>query len=183
MMSQALRKIAGAVHQADAIVLFINQTRQKIGVTFGPTTTTTGGTALRFYASVRLEVRRIGAIKSGEEAIGNRTVVKVAKNKVAPPFRRAELDIVYGKGFDWAAELVDLGVAAGHVEKSGAWFSMDGERLGQGRDRAARTLEASPDRCRGLQDKLYAAAGLTSPALKFACEAKPSANSGDRAAA
>ena len=164
MMSQALRKTAGVINVAGAIVLFINQTRQKIGVTFGPTTTTTGGKALRFYASVRLEVRRIGAVKSGEEIVGNRTQVKVAKNKVAPPFKRAEVDIIYGAGFDWTADLIDLGVAAGLVDKAGAWFSMDGERLGQGRDKAARALAQSPDRLLKLQATLYEAAGLKPPA-------------------
>ncbi len=163
MMSQALRKIAGAVHHAAAIVFFINQTRQKIGVTFGPSTTTTGGRALRFYASVRLDIRRIGAVKSGEEIVGNRTLVKVAKNKVAPPFRKVEFDVVYGRGIDWAADLLDLAVVAGHVDKSGAWFSMDGERLGQGRDKAARALAASPDVVHDLRSRLYGAAGLEAP--------------------
>ncbi len=165
LMSQALRKLAGVVSQAGALVLFINQTRQKIGVTFGPSTTTSGGKALRFYTSMRLEVRRIGSVKSGEQMVGNRTLVKVAKNKMAPPFRRAEFDIIYGAGFDWAADLVDLGVAAGLVDKSGAWFSMGGERLGQGRARAAESLMASPGRAIELQRQLYGAAGLTPPVL------------------
>ena len=186
MMSQAMRKTAGVVNSAGAIVLFINQTRQKIGVTFGPSTTTTGGTALRFYTSIRLEVRRIGAVKSGEEIVGNRTVVKVAKNKMAPPFRKAEFDIVYGAGFDWAADLIDLGVAAGLVDKAGAWFSMDGERLGQGRERAARVLVDSPDRARKLQRTLYEAAGLTPPELALTdspAAAKAGASEGATAAA
>jgi len=163
MMSQALRKIAGAVHQAAAIVFFINQTRQKIGVTFGPSTTTTGGRALRFYASVRLDVRRIGAVKSGEEIVGNRTLVKVAKNKVAPPFRKVEFDVVYGRGIDWAADLLDLSLAAGYVNKSGAWFSVEGKRLGQGREKAATALSSSADLVQDLRSRLYASAGLEVP--------------------
>ena len=138
-----------------------------IGVTFGPTTTTSGGKALRFYTSMRLEVRRIGAVKSGETIVGNRTQVKVAKNKMAPPFRKAEFDIVYGSGFDWAADLVDLGVEAGRIDKSGAWFSMDGERLGQGRTRAAEALVGSPERALELQRCLYATAGLSAPSLRL----------------
>lgn len=165
LMSQALRKIGGAIHQAGAIVLFINQTRQKIGVTFGPTTTTTGGHALRFYASVRLEVRRIATLKAGEDAVGNRTVVKVAKNKVAPPFKSAEVDILYGRGFNVAGELLDLGVAAGLIDKSGAWFSVGEERLGQGRDRAAAALMGSGATRDRIRAALYGAAGLKPPAL------------------
>src|ERR1700754_644330 len=133
LMSQALRKLTGSISRSRTMVIFINQVRMKIGVMFGNPETTTGGNALKFYASVRLEIRRIGAIKDREEVVGNQTRVKVVKNKLAPPFRQVEFDIMYGEGISKTGELVDLGVKAGVVEKSGAWFSYDSQRLGQGR--------------------------------------------------
>ena len=177
LMSQALRHIGGAVHGSGAIVVFINQIRQKIGVTFGSPETTSGGRALRFYASVRLDVRRIGSVKDGEEVVGNRTRVKVAKNKVAPPFRKAEFDILYGTGCNVAGDLLDLGVERGLVTKSGAWFSMGEARLGQGRERAAQTLVADAARVEKLRRDLYEAAGVPMPdvAAEPADEAAPEA--------
>lgn len=133
LMSQAMRKLTGGAYRQGTTVLFINQTRQKIGVTYGSNVTTTGGNALKFYASVRLEVRRIGAVKEGEEAVGNRTQVKVVKNKVAPPFKKVEFEITYGKGVNQEAELLDFAVDAGIIKKSGAWYSFDNQQLGQGR--------------------------------------------------
>src|SRR6187431_738451 len=145
LMSQALRKLAGNIKRAGTLVIFINQIRMKIGVMFGNPETTTGGNALKFYASVRLDIRRIGAIKKGEEVVGNETRVKVVKNKVAPPFREVEFDIMYGEGISKMGELVDLGVKAGVVEKSGAWFSYDSIRIGQGRENAKTYLKENPD--------------------------------------
>ena len=134
-MSQALRKLTASISKSRCMVIFINQIRMKIGVMFGIPETTTGGNALKFYASVRLDIRRIGAIKEREEVVGNQTRVKVVKNKVAPPFKQVEFDIMYGEGISKTGELVDLGVKAGIIEKSGAWFSFDGERIGQGREK------------------------------------------------
>ena len=134
LMSQAMRKLTGIVHKTKTCVIFINQMRQKIGVFFGNPETTTGGNALKFYASVRLDIRRLDAIKSGQEVVGNRTRVKIVKNKVAPPFRQVEFDIMYGNGICRAGELLDLAVQREIVQKSGAWFAYSGERIGQGRD-------------------------------------------------
>src|SRR5262245_41667401 len=145
LMSQALRKLTGAIHKSDAVVIFINQTREKIGVMFGSPKTTSGGNALKFYASVRLEITRIGAIKKGEEVLGNRTKVKVTKNKLAPPFRQVEFDILYGQGVSAEAELVDLGILTGIVRKSGSWYAMESERLGQGKEAACEYLRAHTD--------------------------------------
>jgi recombination protein RecA len=150
LMSQAMRKLTGATYRSNSTILFINQTRQKIGVTYGSNVTTTGGNALKFYASVRLEIRRIGAVKDGEEAVGNRTRVKVVKNKVAPPFKQAEFEITYGTGVNREAELLDLGLEAGLVSKSGSWFSVGDQQLGQGRKNACLTLVEQ----RELADKL-----------------------------
>ncbi len=144
LMSQALRKLTGVVSRNQTIVIFINQIRMKIGVVFGNPETTTGGHALKFYASVRLDIRRIGQVKEGEAVVGSRTRVKVVKNKVAPPFREAEFDIRYGVGVDRWAEAVDLGVDRGLLEKSGAYYALDGERIGQGRERAAEWLRSNP---------------------------------------
>ncbi len=145
LMSQALRKLTGSISKSNCMVIFINQIRMKIGVMYGSPETTTGGNALKFYASVRLDIRRIGSIKEREEVVGNTTRVKVVKNKVAPPFKQVEFDIMYGEGVSKMGELVDLGVKAGLVEKSGAWFSYDSQRLGQGRENAKLFLKSNPD--------------------------------------
>jgi recombination protein RecA len=144
-MSQALRKLTASISKSNTMVIFINQIRMKIGVMFGNPETTTGGNALKFYASVRLDIRRIGAIKDRDEVVGNQTRVKVVKNKVAPPFRQVEFDIMYGEGVSKMGELIDLGVKAGIVEKSGAWFSYDSQRLGQGRENAKQFLRDNPE--------------------------------------
>jgi recombination protein RecA len=145
LMSQAMRKLTGSIHRSNCMVIFINQIRQKIGVMFGSPETTTGGNALKFYASVRLDIRRIGAIKDRDEVVGNATRVKVVKNKVAPPFKQVEFDIMYGEGISKMGELIDLGVKAGVVEKSGAWFSYGDQRIGQGRENAKQFLRDNPD--------------------------------------
>jgi len=163
LMSQALRKITGTVSKSHATVIFINQIRMKIGVMFGNPETTTGGNALKFYSSVRLDVRRIAALKDGDQVIGNRTRVKVVKNKVAPPFRQAEFDILYNEGVSYEGDLLDLGVDAGLVEKSGSWFSYGGERIGQGREAARRFLRENPDACGTLAEAVYAAKGIKRP--------------------
>jgi recombination protein RecA len=160
LMSQALRKLTGTVSKSNATVIFINQIRMKIGVMFGNPETTTGGNALKFYSSVRLDVRRIAALKDGEEVIGNRTRVKVVKNKVAPPFRQAEFDILYNQGISIEGDLLDLGADAGIVEKSGAWYSFAGERIGQGRENARRFLVDNPDVCERIADAVYAHHGM-----------------------
>jgi recombination protein RecA len=145
LMSQALRKLTGNIKRSNTIVVFINQIRMKIGVMFGSPETTTGGNALKFYSSVRLDIRRIGAIKAGEEVIGNQTRVKVVKNKVSPPFREAEFEIIYGKGISREGELIDMGVIHNLVEKSGSWYSYKGERIGQGKDNARVYLQEHPE--------------------------------------
>jgi recombination protein RecA len=145
LMSQALRKLTGNIKRSNTIVVFINQIRMKIGVMFGSPETTTGGNALKFYSSVRLDIRRIGAIKTGEEVVGNQTRVKVVKNKVSPPFREAEFEIIYGKGISREGELVDLGVVHGLVDKSGSWYSYNGERIGQGKDNVRNYLLEHPE--------------------------------------
>ncbi len=145
LMSQALRKITGSVKTANCLVIFINQIRMKIGVMFGNPETTTGGNALKFYSSVRLDIRRTGAVKQGDEVLGNETRVKVVKNKVAPPFRQAEFQIMYGKGIYRHGEILDLGVQCGIVDKSGAWYAYNGDKIGQGKANAARFLEENPD--------------------------------------
>ena len=165
LMSQALRKLTGSISKSNTIVLFINQIRMKIGIMFGNPETTTGGNALKFYASVRLDIRRIGAIKDRDEVVGNQTRVKVVKNKVAPPFRQVEFDIMYGKGISKSGELLDLGVKAGVVEKSGAWFSYDGQRVGQGRESAKQFLEANKDIANAIEAQVRASAGLLSASL------------------
>ena len=160
LMSQALRKITGTVAKSNSTVIFINQIRMKIGVMFGNPETTTGGNALKFYSSVRLDVRRIAALKEGEEVIGNRTRVKVVKNKVAPPFRQAEFDILYNEGVSYEGDLLDLGADAGIVEKSGSWFSFGGERIGQGREAARRFLKENHDVRDRIAEAVYAAKGI-----------------------
>jgi recombination protein RecA len=164
LMSQALRKLTATISRSNTILVFINQIRMKIGVMFGNPETTTGGNALKFYASVRLDIRRIGAIKQGDEVIGSRTKVRVVKNKVAPPFKEAEFDILYGTGISREGELVDIGVDAGVVEKSGAWYAVDGERIGQGRENSKDFLREHPDVAEGIERKLRARFGLTTPA-------------------
>ena len=159
LMSQALRKLTGSISKSNTIVLFINQIRMKIGVMFGSPETTTGGNALKFYSSVRLDIRRIGAIKDKDEVVGNQTRVKVVKNKVAPPFKQVEFDIMYGVGISKVGELVDLGVKAGIVEKSGSWYSYDGSRIGQGRESAKTFLTENADIAEKIELAIRANAG------------------------
>ena len=154
LMSQALRKLTGNIKRSNTIVIFINQIRMKIGVMFGSPETTTGGNALKFYASVRLDIRRIGAIKNGEEVVGNQTRVKVVKNKVAPPFREAEFEIMYGQGISREGEIVELGSQQGIIEKSGAWYSYKSERIGQGKDNARNFLQQHKDIAREIEDQV-----------------------------
>ncbi|RLU02779.1 MAG: recombinase RecA [Ketobacter sp.] len=154
LMSQALRKITGSVKQANCLVVFINQIRMKIGVMFGNPETTTGGNALKFYSSVRLDIRRTGAVKQGEEVVGNETRVKVVKNKVAPPFKQAEFQILYGSGIYHMGEVLDLGVACGLVDKSGAWYSYQGDKIGQGKANASKFLEDNPDIANAIEQEI-----------------------------
>src|SRR5687767_3433748 len=160
LMSQALRKLTASISRSNTMVIFINQIRMKIGVMFGSPETTTGGNALKFYASVRLDIRRIGSVKDRDEVVGNQTRVKVVKNKLAPPFKQVEFDIMYGEGVSKTGELVDLGVKAGVVEKSGAWFSYNSQRLGQGRENAKMFLRDNPDTAREIETSIRQNAGL-----------------------
>jgi recombination protein RecA len=160
LMSQALRKLTAAIARSRTCVIFINQIRMKIGVMFGSPETTTGGNALKFYASMRLDIRRVGALKKGEQVTGNRTRVKLVKNKLAPPFREVEFDIVYGTGIHKVGDLLDTAAAAGIIEKSGSWFSLGGERLGQGRDASIAFIEERPELAESLRKKLLQTAGL-----------------------
>jgi len=160
LMSQALRKLTASISRSNTMVIFINQIRMKIGVMFGSPETTSGGNALKFYASVRLDIRRIGQIKERDEVVGNQTRVKVVKNKVAPPFKQVEFDIMYGQGISKTGELIDLGVKAGIVEKSGAWFSYDSQRLGQGRENAKTFLKENPDVAGTIELAIRQSAGL-----------------------
>jgi recombination protein RecA len=160
LMSQAMRKLTASISRSKTMVIFINQIRMKIGVMFGSPETTTGGNALKFYASIRLDIRRIGAIKDREEVVGNQTRVKVVKNKLAPPFRQVEFDIMYGEGISKTGELLDLGVKAGIVEKSGAWFSYDSERLGQGRENSRQFLKDNPAIAAQIEQGIRESAGL-----------------------
>ncbi len=164
LMSQALRKLTAAISKSRTCVIFINQIREKIGVMFGNPETTTGGRALKFYASTRLDIRRISAIKDGEEVIGSRVKVKVVKNKVAPPFREAEFDIIYGEGISRLGSLLDLGVTHKVVEKSGAWYAFGGDRIGQGRENAKRFLQENPGMADEIEAKLRSALGMVAPA-------------------
>jgi recombination protein RecA len=159
LMSQALRKLTASINRSNTMVIFINQIRMKIGVMYGSPETTTGGNALKFYASVRLDIRRIGAIKEREEVVGNQTRVKVVKNKLAPPFKQVEFDIMYGQGISKTGELIDLGVKAGVVEKSGSWFSYDSQRIGQGRENAKSFLKANPDMAARIEAAIRQNAG------------------------
>jgi len=164
LMSQALRKLTGNIKRTNTLVIFINQIRMKIGVMFGNPETTTGGNALKFYASVRMDIRRIGSIKKGDEVIGSETRVKVVKNKVAPPFRSAEFDILYGEGISWEGEVLELGVIHGVVEKSGAWYIYNGDRLGQGKDNCRDFLKENPALAKEIEQKIREKAGVLKPA-------------------
>jgi recombination protein RecA len=159
LMSQALRKLTANIKRSNTLLIFINQIRMKIGVMFGNPETTTGGNALKFYASVRIDIRRIGSIKKGDEVIGNETRAKVVKNKVAPPFRQADFDILYGEGISREGEIIELGVLYKLIEKSGAWYSYNGERIGQGKDNAREYLKDHPDVAREIEAKIRAHVG------------------------
>ncbi|MBT5001674.1 MAG: recombinase RecA [Tateyamaria sp.] len=170
LMSQAMRKLTGSISRSNCMVIFINQIRMKIGVMFGSPETTTGGNALKFYSSVRLDIRRIGSLKDRDEVVGNATRVKVVKNKVAPPFKQVEFDIMYGEGISKVGELLDLGVKAGIIEKSGSWFSYNDERVGQGRENAKSFLKENSDIAIEIEDKIRAAHGLDFDALDLNVE-------------
>ncbi|HSZ73178.1 MAG TPA: recombinase RecA [Rhizomicrobium sp.] len=170
LMSQALRKLTGSISKSNTIVIFINQIRMKIGIMFGSPETTSGGNALKFYASVRLDIRRIGSIKERDEMVGNQTRVKVVKNKVAPPFREVEFDIMYGLGISKTGELLDLGVKANIIEKSGSWFSYDGQRIGQGRENAKSFLAEHKDMAEKIEAQIRQNAGLIGQALSQGSE-------------
>jgi len=180
LMSQALRKLTATIAKSRTIVVFINQIRMKIGVMFGSPETTTGGNALKFYASVRLDIRRIGALKQGDQVIGNRTRVKVVKNKVAPPFREVEFDILYGQGVSKEGELLDLGSENGIVEKSGAWYSYAGDRIGQGRENAREFLREHPDVAGTIENAVRAKFGL--PTVESAARVRSETNNDDSSA-
>ena len=165
LMSQALRKLTGSVSRSNTLLIFLNQIRLKIGVMFGNPETTTGGNALKFYASVRMEIRRIGQIKERDEVTGNQTRVKVVKNKMAPPFRQVEFDIMYGEGVSKVGELIDLGVKAGVVEKSGAWFSCDSQRIGQGRENAKQFLRDNPAMAESIEKRIREQAGIVTNSM------------------
>jgi recombination protein RecA len=160
LMSQALRKLTATINKSNCMVIFINQIRMKIGVMFGNPETTTGGNALKFYSSVRLDIRRVGSIKRGEEVVGNETKVKIVKNKVAPPFKTADFDILYGEGISREGEIIDLGVAARIVDKSGAWYAYNGEKIGQGKDNAREFLKENPDLAREIENKIRESMGV-----------------------
>jgi recombination protein RecA len=176
LMSQALRKLTGSISKSKTMVIFINQIRMKIGVMFGNPETTTGGNALKFYASVRLDIRRIGQIKAQEEAVGNQTRVKVVKNKVAPPFKQVEFDIMYGEGISKTGELVDLGAKAGVVEKSGSWFAFNGERIGQGRENAKLFLKQNPKVAAEIEKAIRQNSGIMAEKLLVAPEGTEAAD-------
>ena len=165
LMSQALRKLTGSINRSKTVVFFINQIRMKIGVMFGSPETTAGGNALKFYASQRIDIRRIGSIKSADGVVGNRTRCKVVKNKLAPPFRQAEFDIMYGEGISRAGELLDLGVEAEIVQKSGAWYSFESERIGQGRERVKEFLNGNPEMMAEIERRLLIHHGVVRPEL------------------
>ena len=172
LMSQALRKLTATISRSQTVVAFINQIRMKIGVMFGNPETTTGGNALKFYASLRMDIRRIGALKEGDAVVGGRTRVKVVKNKMAPPFKEAEFDILYGTGISREGELVDLGSEMGIMEKSGAWYSFNGDRIGQGRDSAKEFLKAHPEIAKDIREKILDKAGIKRPAAEAATPEK-----------
>jgi recombination protein RecA len=182
LMSQALRKLTGSISKSNTIIIFINQIRMKIGVMFGSPETTTGGNALKFYASVRLDIRRIGSIKDREIVVGNQTRVKVVKNKMAPPFRQIEFDIMYGQGISKTGELIDLGVNANFVEKSGAWFSYDGQRIGQGRENAKQFMKDNPQVAAKLEAQIRQNAGVLGEAMLAGAEEGDDKAAGEDAA-
>jgi recombination protein RecA len=165
LMSQALRKLTGNIKKTNTLVIFINQIRMKIGVMFGNPETTTGGNALKFYASVRLDIRRIGAIKKGDEVIGAETRVKVVKNKVAPPFKQAEFDVLYGEGISREGEIIEIGAQLKFIEKAGAWYSYNGEKIGQGKDNAREFLKENPKIAQEIEDKIRANSSALSEAM------------------
>ena len=179
LMSQALRKITGSVSRSKCMLIFLNQIRMKIGVMFGNPETTTGGNALKFYASVRLEIRRIGQIKERDEIVGNQTRVKVVKNKLAPPFRQVEFDIMYGEGISKVGELVDLGVKVGTVEKSGAWFSYDSQRIGQGRENAKQFLRDRPEVASAIEAKVREQSGVVANTMLTTVDAEDEAEAAE----
>jgi recombination protein RecA len=181
LMSQALRKLTASINRSNTMVIFINQMRMKIGVMYGSPETTTGGHALKFYASVRLDIRRIGAIKERDEVVGNQTRVKVVKNKLAPPFKQVEFDIMYGEGVSKNGELIDLGVKAGVVEKSGAWFSYDSQRIGQGRENAKTFLKTNPDIAAKIEAAIRQNAGLIAEKILAGEETEGDDDDGDAA--
>jgi len=177
LLSQALRKLTGNIQKSNTLVVFINQLRMKIGVMFGNPETTTGGNALKFYSSVRLDIRRIGAIKKGDEIYGNQTRVKVVKNKVAPPFKQTEFDILYNQGISKESELITIGVEHDIVDKSGAWYSYDGQRIGQGKDNVRDFLKENPELAAGMEAKVRAALGYVgAPSEEGAGEAQDKEN-------
>jgi len=179
LMSQALRKLASSIARSNCMVVFINQIRMKIGVMFGSPETTTGGNALKFYSSVRLDIRRIGSIKDRDTVTGNQTKVKVVKNKMAPPFRQVEFDVMYGEGISKTGEVLDLGVQAGIVEKAGAWFSYNGKRIGQGRENAKKFLKDNPEIAQELEGKVRENAGLVASTMLEGSDGGESAESGE----
>ncbi|MCQ8241683.1 recombinase RecA [Rhizosaccharibacter radicis] len=179
LMSQALRKLTGSVSRSNTMIIFLNQIRMKIGVMFGSPETTTGGNALKFYASVRLDIRRIGQIKEKDEVVGNQTRVKVVKNKMAPPFRQVEFDIMYGEGVSKMGELIDLGVKAGIVEKSGAWFSYDSQRIGQGRENSKQFMRDNPQIADAIERRIREQAGVVANAMMVAPEEQEAADAAD----
>jgi recombination protein RecA len=180
LMSQALRKLTANIKRANCMVIFINQIRMKIGVMFGNPETTTGGNALKFYSSVRLDIRRIGAIKKGDEVVGNETRVKVVKNKVAPPFKQAEFDIMYGAGISREGEIIDLGVQAGIVDKAGAWFSYNGTRIGQGKDNVREYLKEHPDMAFEIEIRVREQLGIALQAPAAVAKAPANAEAGEQ---
>ncbi|HUA76420.1 MAG TPA: recombinase RecA [Acetobacteraceae bacterium] len=179
LMSQALRKLTGTVSRSNTLLIFLNQIRLKIGVMFGNPETTTGGNALKFYASVRLDIRRVGSVKDRDEVIGNETRVKVVKNKMAPPFRQVEFDIIYSEGISKTGELIDLGVKAGIVEKSGAWFSYDSQRIGQGRENAKRFLREHPEAAAAIEARIRAQAGVVANTMLASTDMAEEAEAAD----
>ncbi len=179
LMSQALRKLTGTVSRSNTMIIFLNQIRMKIGVMFGSPETTTGGNALKFYASVRLDIRRIGQIKEKDEVVGNQTRVKVVKNKMAPPFRQVEFDIMYGEGVSKMGELIDLGVKANIVEKSGAWFSYDSTRIGQGRENSKQFLREHPEMAEAIEQRIRQQAGVVANAMTVEPEDHEAAEAAD----